>query len=538
MSQIIYPPDYDYKKPDVVRVLTDRYEKLRKLREDPARFEILHAFYKNNVVQFTLDWGCTFDPRAPDGQSKIMPFILFPAQADMILDFHEHQVAGKHLIVEKSRDVGASWCAIAYAVWRCIYTRNFVATFGSRKKESVDDAGNPDALLWKVRKYIEMLPVEFRAGFNPNNSPLMRVPFPKTESIIKGEIGENIGRGGRTSLAVVDECAHLENDRIIDAALSANTRCRIDLSSVNGMNNSFAERRHSGKWDVFTFHWTKDPRKDQAYYDKFLDDWGPVITAQELDLNYRASLEGLVIPATWVQKSIGLAKKLNLKPQGERVGSFDVADRGMDRNAFAVREGVELKHMESWSGKESDIFFSTLRAFLICDQHNLDQFTYDTDGLGSGVRGDAREINERRKTNAERLIDVDPFQGSGKVINPTLLVKGTQRKNEDFFANYKAQAWWNLRLRFQESFRAAEGKPYDPDEIISIDPDCPELPQLLMELSQPQYKQLGTGKIVIEKQPDNARSPNLADAVMMCYAPKKPALYITQEAVNRSERRL
>ena len=45
---------------------------------------------------------------------------------------------------------------------------------------------------------------------------------------------------------------------------------------------------------------------------------------------------------------------------------------------------------------------------------------------------------------------------------------------------------------------------------------------LVAELSQATYETNGVGKIVINKTPDGMKSPNLADAVMMRFAPKGP----------------
>ena len=42
-----------------------------------------------------------------------------------------------------------------------------------------------------------------------------------------------------------------------------------------------------------------------------------------------------------------------------------------------------------------------------------------------------------------------------------------------------------------------------------------------MELSQPTYSINTAGKILIDKQPEGASSPNLADAVMIAFNPAK-----------------
>ncbi|MGV8294001.1 hypothetical protein ACV36C_34530, partial [Pseudomonas aeruginosa] len=99
---------------------------------------------------------------------------------------------------------------------------------------------------------------------------------------------------------------------------------------------------------------------------------------------------------------------------------------------------------------------------------------YDADGLGSGVRGDSRVINEQRQAEGKRQIMVEPFRGSGEVHDPDGEMV-PKRLNRDFFSNAKAQAWWSLRLRFQATYRAVvEGMEVHPDELVSIDPDLPD----------------------------------------------------------------
>jgi phage terminase large subunit len=118
----------------------------------------------------------------------------------------------------------------------------------------------------------------------------MRLVFPDTGSAIVGEAGDHIGRGGRSSIYFVDEAAHLERPKLIEASLASNTDCRIDISSVAGMANPFAEKRHSGRVKVFTFSWRDDPRKGPEWYAQQQAKLDPVTLAAEVDMDYRASL--------------------------------------------------------------------------------------------------------------------------------------------------------------------------------------------------------------------------------------------------------
>jgi phage terminase large subunit len=62
--------------------------------------------------------------------------------------------------------------------------------------------------------------------------------------------------------------------------------------------------------------------------------------------------------------------------------------------------------------------------------------------------------------------------------------------------------------------------PYrSADDLVSIDPGLPELVALCQELSQPTWMVNSVGKILINKMPDGAKSPNLADAVCIAYNP-------------------
>lgn len=524
---------FDFRNPDYTSVFRRRLELLAKLRADPHLLATFRLHYRNNPADFINDWGVTFDPRNLNiGRPALMPFVLFPRQRECVEYLHRKWLAREPALIEKSRDVGLSWLTIAFAVAMAVTRQDFIAGFGSRKAELVDKLGDPDALFTKARLFTKYLPIEFRAGWiEEKHGHHMKLQFPETRSFLKGEGGDNMGRGGRTSIYFVDEKAHVERAHMVDAALSATTDCQVDLSSVCGMDNVFAQTRHSGRVEVFTFRWQDDPRKDDEWYAKQVRTKDPLIVRQEIDLNYSASVEGIIIPAEWVTSAVDAHIKLGIKPTGAKTGALDVADEGRDKNAFAGRHGIVLRDLMQWSGKGSDPFETTERAFLECDKGGYAGFDYDADGLGSSVRGDARVINLKRAAK----IEARPWRGSGEIVDPTGPIPAVStekltaeerkhastRTNEDFFANAKAQGWGSLRMRFLRTHRAVtEGMEFDPDEMISLSSDIAELPALRVELSRPTWEPNGAGKMVVNKSPDGVPSPNLADAVMMCYAPK------------------
>lgn len=548
---ILTRPSIDFKNPDYDRIIRQRLDVLARIRANPKDTPYIvadmKAIYKEYPAQMIVDWGVTVDPRnVARGLPAMMPFILFDKQVEFIDEILDCWKKREGLTAEKSRDMGFSWCAMSLSSVLCLQYDDMAIGTGSRKAELVDDLGNVDALLPKARIFLKFLPPEFRDGWDERkHSKEMQITFPKTRSIIDGEAGDAIGRGGRKGIYFVDEACHLVNPISVDMSLSSNTDCRVEMSSVKGMDNPFAQRRHSGKHRVFTAGWRTDPRKDQAWYDAYLEKWGPTVTAQEVDMNYSASVDGVIIPSLWAQAAVDAHVKLGIQVTGKRFGALDIADLGIDKNAFAGRHGILLEHIEEWPGEDAgDPHGTTARAFRLTEEWRLESgFAYDADGMGPAVRGAARVLNAERQKVGARLIRVVPHRGSASgeaLYQPNAFAKGEDgkaldRKNKDYFANYKAQSYIALRWRFLQTYRAVvKGMPYDPEDIISISSKLPKLEQVLMELSQPVRKETPTGKILVDKQPDGMKSPNLADAVNMVYAPRRLDMNISDNLLEHA----
>ena len=535
---------FDFRNPDYTTIFAERAERLQRLRameQDEAHRVLTHlfAYYRDRPWEFINDWGCTFDPRLVErGLPAVVPFILFPKQVEWCQWVVAKWRAQEPGLTEKSRDMGVSWLAIALASTLCLFYEGLAIGFGSRKEEYVDKLGAPKSLFWKAREFLKLTPPEFRPGWSPTNAPHMRISFPHTGSVMMGEAGDSIGRGDRASIYFTDEDAHLERPELVEASLSQTTNCRIRVSTPKGMANPFAQKRFSWPPErIFIFDWRDDPRKDEAWYEKQKRDLDPVTLAQEVDRDYSASVTGRLIPSAWVQSAVDAHLKLGFEPRGQRRGALDVADEGVDLNAFCVALGVLVENVTAWSGVGDDIFATVARAFAICDVLGLPGFDYDADGLGAGVRGDARVLNEKRA----HKVDVQPWRGSGEVVDKDRPIETAAPRNErklpgelvrlngDYYANAKAQGWFSLRARFQRTHRALEmhqagedwRTAYEADDLISLSSKMPDLSLVTQQLTQPTYTQSTAGKMLIEKTPSGSRSPNHADAVMMRFAPRR-----------------
>ncbi len=548
--EALAPAAFDFRNPDYTDVFAERVERLMRLRALPLerRQEVLRglfAFYRDHPWQLIDDWGCTFDPRLVErGLPAVVPFKLFPRQIEWCQWVVARWKAQEPGLTEKSRDMGVSWLAVALSSALCLTHEGMAIGFGSRKEEYVDKLGAPKSLFWKAREFLKLLPHEFRLGWGPTDAPHMRISFPGNGSVIVGEAGDNIGRGDRAGIYFVDEEAFLERPMLVEASLSQTTNCRISISTPHGMANPFAIKRFS--WPehrIFIFDWRHDPRKDDVWYARQQRDLDAVTLAQEVDRDYSASITGRLISSAWVQSCIDAHVTLGFEPTGTRRGALDVADEGPDLNAFAVGRGVLVENVTAWSGSGDDIFKTVAKAFGFCDVLGIAEFDYDADGMGAGVRGDARVLNEKRA----HKIEVTPWRGSGEVVdklkpietaaprNEKKLPGEIVRLNEDYYRNAKAQGWFSLRARIQRTHRAVEmhkagedwREAYHPDDLVSFSSKMPDLHVVVQQLTQPTYtSDEGSGKMKIDKAPKRpgeppTKSPNHGDAVMIYFAPRK-----------------
>ena len=523
--------------PDYLKIYKNRV-KLINAAQDPRRAASIRNHYRYNPIDFINDFVETYDPR--NAAMPYLPFALFQKQVDFI-HFLQSCLKDKEAgLVEKSRDVGASWLCCAFAVWLLLFHSGSSVGFGSRVVDDVDKIGKPDSLFQKMRIILKRLPA-FLLPPMPIDDGYMKIINPYNGSVITGGSGDNIGRGGRSSIFFKDESAHYEHAELIEAALSANTDVQIDISSVNGTNNVFYKRRKAGmiwtpgaeipqgKTRVFIFDWRDNPLKNQHWYDvkrkKWEDDGLLHIFAQEVDRDYSASVAGVIIPAIWVKAAIDAHKKLGIKEDGIRMAGLDVADDSIDRdkNAISVRYGVVLKHCSSWGGVDTGV--TARNALLVCKEMGVTVMNYDCIGVGAGVKAETnRLIDEAKAAGTPLTVDIYPMNvGLPPDAPEQRLIPGDPQspKNEDFYENLKAQAWWSLRTRFEKTYKMViQGIAFPHDELISIDSTIPNLHELEEELSQPTRKASGKGKMMIDKKPGNNASPNLADSVMYCYTQK------------------
>ena len=234
----------------------------------------------------------------------------------------------------------------------------------------------------------------------------------------------------------------------------------------------------------------------------------------------------VIIKRSWLNSCIDAHLKLKIEPTGEKITGYDVADSGEDLNAFVNKHGILVTKVHQWKAREDELVKS---AKIVRQEAKTfgSIVRYDSIGVGAGVGSNIQELNKIDGVN----VNFEPFN-SGAGVQSRYREYELGIKNKDYFSNSKAQVWKAVADRALLTHNAVtKGMKYDPNDIISISSSCNHLEQLLTELSTPRKDYDNSGKFKVESKKDLAKrgvkSPNLADAFVMCFVPKKSNYQIT-----------
>jgi len=509
---------------DIHQSTLERFERLEKASNDVGHQNVVIEACRRDPVLWVNDWVWTTDPRnAARGLPINVPFILFPKQEEYIRWRRECVDNRKFGIIAKSRDSGISWLNCADQLHRWLFSDDYKSAFGSRKEGNIDKLGDPDTIFQKMRFILGMLPTWMKP--KKFSDSYMRLINHDKNSVVTGESGDNIGRGGRNSVYDVDEFAYVEHQTIVLAALSQNTDTVILTSTPNGNSNEFATiyQSDSEGYKRFTFHWKDDPRKNKwiapdgttgngwdspigavyPWYEEQKSKLDELTIAREIDIDFSSSQENICIPAKWVQSAIDFPIVMtNYKLQA----GLDVAtEEGKDKTVLTIVDGGnKVIHIEDWKGLNTTQ--TAYRAIEICNRYNVDALIFDCDGVGFGVSATLQNTPNLR-------FRVKAFHGGG---SPSSYYWQLENKSSrDKFANRKAELWHLLSIRFQKTYETRNNIRIHPtDECISI----PNHTQLINELSMPTMNYKENGQLILQSKKTMSKSPDFADSLVLASA--------------------
>jgi len=301
-----------------------------------------------DVLHWVKHWAWTLDPRT-DSPLAVMPFVPFPIQERAFewLDWVVFDLRSTG-VQEKSRDMGATWINVTWAIHKWLNIDYFQALFSSRTEDEVDSSKKPATIFQKLRFQVEYQP-EFllprRFDWRRDSSFLI-LANPENGSVIAGGAPvPDLGRGGRYTVAFPDEFASFPfrgNPQYM--SLSQVSRSVVVTSTPKGKGNRFYELTKAPGVPVFRFYWRDHPWKDQRWRDgePVVHAMKPAEVAQEIEIDYEASETGQLLREfdeithviTWEEFAAYFGDvAYQLLPDGRRVPRLPAAGRramGMD----------------------------------------------------------------------------------------------------------------------------------------------------------------------------------------------------------------
>lgn len=331
-------------------------------------------------------------------QRGIIPFKLWDFQKDLINDFIDYQ----HNIILKSRQLGVTWTAAAYATWLLLFHREKNIMVASIRFTVA--AG----LVKKVKFIIKNLPPWF--------DQLVSIQFDNKTSFTLSNGSEikaaskalDIGRSESLSLLILDEAAHIDNmDEIWLAAaptMAAGGRC-IALSTPSGVGAWFYREYIRAEKSENEFHpikltwqvhperdeeWERkerrklaDPRKfDQEYNASFLASGDTVIHSDNLKRIFE-SCKIPVIKTGVYDKNLYIWE--NYVHSENYILVADVArGDGTDYSAFHVLKLTTMQQVAEYKGKMTTDIYSKL-IFDVGREYGMCMVVVENNNLGHEV---------------------------------------------------------------------------------------------------------------------------------------------------------
>jgi hypothetical protein len=204
--------------------------------------------------------------------TKCYPFITWPKQDELLLAVGNAIDRSEPLLVEKSREVGASWMALMVFLHRWLFSpTNVEFSMLSLKEMDVDNVSgdvnnyplgtvsDPSTLFGKIDYALRFLPRWMLPRMYRKRLQLVNLD---TRSRIDGSASGNFALSSqRRNALLMDEAAKTETFRGIWDGASDVAKCRLPISTPVGMGTFFSELRASGNVKVFEIGWWDDPGK-------------------------------------------------------------------------------------------------------------------------------------------------------------------------------------------------------------------------------------------------------------------------------------
>src|SRR5262245_14205431 len=196
---------------------------LRRCRKDDHFRLAIYEACRTDILFWVNCMVWQFNPRKKEWPGEAAPFITWDFQDRALLKKPNVPWPGdsedldgdagllwaiehdQDLVIEKSREMGASWLCLLVMYWLWLFHPRKKFLCISRNEASVDEPGEPDSLFWKLDFVWKYLPDWMRPrGWRAKSRQKLSFVNPENGSAITGQASTGkAGVGGRATAMFV-----------------------------------------------------------------------------------------------------------------------------------------------------------------------------------------------------------------------------------------------------------------------------------------------------------------------------------------------
>lgn len=204
------------------------------------------------------------DPKQKGERGQPGPFLTYEFQDEALQRMVGWVRRGKDGLLEKSRQMGASWMMLMTFVWLWLFHDWQTFLFISRSEVAVESA-DPNSLFWKIDFLLKHLP----DWMKPKGFRRRKRFFGNDDrnSSIFGEASTGQANvGGNTTAMGIDEFSQIKEDYEVLHRTSDSTQCRIFNGTHLGVGTAFYELTRRVDLEKLVLHWSQHPVYSAGLY--------------------------------------------------------------------------------------------------------------------------------------------------------------------------------------------------------------------------------------------------------------------------------
>lgn len=249
--------------------LLDRAEQDEALQQDLLDACAASQLFFVNAFCMTWHQFDVVDGKRIESPYPSQPMITWEIQDELLSRFERCIENGEDVLIDKARDMGASWLCIDFNHWNMVFKHDTTILSMSRNEDYVDKPGNMKAIFQKHDFINSWLPGWMRPPdcfLGQANRTHMHWINPVTNSTNDGEsTTKHASRGDRRKIAFLDEFGAVQNGAQMRNATRDAALVRI-VNSTSVPGSEYNRWRADKRIPVFTMPYYEHPDKGKGRY--------------------------------------------------------------------------------------------------------------------------------------------------------------------------------------------------------------------------------------------------------------------------------